>query len=165
MHVATSHSYFGTGGCCFTQSFLVFFFTSAMKIWFEQWRVKWLILRLVVGSKPHHYCLLQNPCLFFRRGGGGDVFILPNTAQPRAISQAAELVEVHNRINSGYHLQNPTEERHVFSALTIKEARTLYGDTLIDAASTEDCRTASRKECGNAWTRTTHSKTLSPRKC
>jgi hypothetical protein len=32
----------------------------------------------------------------------------------RAISKAAELVEVRNTINSGYQLQNPTKERHVF---------------------------------------------------
>jgi hypothetical protein len=63
----------------------------------------------------------------------------------RAISQAAELVEVRNTINSGYHLQNPTEERHVFSALTMKEARRLYGDTLIDAASTEELQNCIQK--------------------
>jgi Reverse transcriptase (RNA-dependent DNA polymerase) len=63
----------------------------------------------------------------------------------RAITQAAELVEVRNTINSDYHLQNPTEERHIFSALTMKEARTLYGDALIDAASTEELQNCIQK--------------------
>ena len=63
----------------------------------------------------------------------------------RAISQAAELVEVRNSINSGYNLPNPTEERHIFSALTMKEARSLYGDALIDAASTEELQTCIQK--------------------
>ena len=37
----------------------------------------------------------------------------------RAMTQAAELVEVRNSMNSGYNLQNPSEERHIFSALTM----------------------------------------------
>jgi Reverse transcriptase (RNA-dependent DNA polymerase) len=63
----------------------------------------------------------------------------------KAISQAAELMEVRNSMNSGYNLRNPTEERHIFSALTMKEARTLYGDTLIDAASTEELQNCIQK--------------------
>jgi hypothetical protein len=70
---------------------------------------------------------------------------LDSNISSRAISQAAELVEVRNSMNSGYHLQNPTEERHIFSALTMKEARTLYGDTLIDAASTEELQNCIQK--------------------
>ena len=34
---------------------------------------------------------------------------------------------------------------HIFSALTMKEARSLYGDALIDAASTEEVQTCIQK--------------------
>ena len=64
----------------------------------------------------------------------------------RAMTQAAELVEVRNSINSGYNLQNPSEERHIFSALTMKEARTLYGDGLIDAASRDELENCIQKD-------------------
>ena len=65
----------------------------------------------------------------------------------RAITQAAELVEARNSMNSGYSLPNTTQERHsIYSALTIKEARTLYGDSLIDAASIEELKTCIQKE-------------------
>ena len=61
------------------------------------------------------------------------------------ITQAAELVEARNSMNGGYNLPSPVEERHIFAALTMKDARRLYGDTLIDAASIEELQNCIQK--------------------
>ena len=76
----------------------------------------------------------------------GDGMVSDPDRYDRAVTQAEELVAARNSMNSGYNLPSPTEERHIFSALTMKEARTLYGDTLIDAASVEELQNCIQKE-------------------
>jgi Reverse transcriptase (RNA-dependent DNA polymerase) len=68
-----------------------------------------------------------------------------NGSQHDVITQAAELVEARNSMNGGYNLPSPVEERHIFTALTMKDARRLYGDTLIDAASIEELQNCIQK--------------------
>jgi Reverse transcriptase (RNA-dependent DNA polymerase) len=63
-----------------------------------------------------------------------------------AFTRAAELIDIRNSINSGYNLRSQTAERQVFSALTKKAARTLYGDNLVDAASVEELKNCIQKE-------------------
>ena len=56
----------------------------------------------------------------------------------RAQTQAAELVDLRNTMNNGYNLRTSTQERHVFTALTLKAARQIYGTDLADDACTEE---------------------------
>jgi hypothetical protein len=53
----------------------------------------------------------------------------------RAATQAAELVDTRDSNATGYTSLGLTPDTHVFSALTSKDARALYGDALVDAAS------------------------------
>ena len=67
----------------------------------------------------------------------------------REVVQAAELVVVRNSINKGYQV-GPPPDTQVFAALTIKASRSLYGDTLTDAACAEElknCITKGVWEC------------------
>jgi hypothetical protein len=71
---------------------------------------------------------------------------LTDDVQDLAFTRAAELIDIRNSINSGYNLSSQTAERHVFSALTMKAARTLYGDNLVDTASVEELKNCIQKE-------------------
>lgn len=72
--------------------------------------------------------------------------LLVDDSPERALTQAKELVELRNSINQGYSLHNALPERRIFTALTMKEARSLYGDALVDAASMEELKNCIQKD-------------------
>ena len=72
--------------------------------------------------------------------------LLVDDSPKRALTQAKEPVELRNSINQGYSLHNALPERRIFTALTMKEARSLYGDALVDAASMEELKNCIQKD-------------------
>ena len=72
--------------------------------------------------------------------------LLVDDSPERALTQAKELVELRNSTNQGYSLHNTLPERRIFTALTMKEAKSLYGDALVDAASMEELKNCIQKD-------------------
>ena len=64
----------------------------------------------------------------------------------RAATQVAELVDTRESNATGYTSLGLTPDTHVFSALSSKDARALYGDALIDAASIAEITTCIEKD-------------------
>jgi hypothetical protein len=64
--------------------------------------------------------------------------------EERAYSQAAELVNIRNA--NRYELRPSTKEKHVYSTLSIKAARRIYGEELSDKATREELMTCIEKD-------------------
>ena len=66
------------------------------------------------------------------------------SVQEVARSQAAELINIRN--TNRYELRSSTQDKHVYSTLSIKAARKVYGEELSDKATRDELITCIQKD-------------------